>query len=526
MLVAAVDIGTGSARAGLFDAAGRLLGRAEAPLDIHETPEGHAEQSSLQIWRAAGAALRAARAEAAAEPSHVAGLGFDATCSLVLRDAAGRPVTASTTGDHRRDTILWLDHRAAAETDAINAAGPHPVLDHAGGALSPEMQLPKLLWLRRHLPESWSRLANAFDLTDFLTFAATGNPARSQCTLACKWGYLAHQTPGWRQDFLDRIGLADLVLRTGQPATATPVATDLGPLTPEAAAHFGLGPATRVAAGLIDAHAGALGVLGHLEVPEIERNLALIGGTSSCLMALAAAPRFAPSIWGPALGAVLPGLWLSEGGQSASGALLDHLLKLHGLPASRDAHARVIARVTELRRAAPDLAPRLHVLPDFHGNRAPLADPHALGVVSGLSLDPSFDGLCRLYWRTCVGLALGVRAILDHLAAHGTTADTLHLAGGHARHPLLVELYPDATGRPTVEPAAPDAVLLGTAMAAAAAAGLHPSLAAAGRAMGQGGRRRMPDPASAARIERDWQAFRAMQRHRAELDGIPARPGQ
>ena len=159
-------------------AAGRLLGRAEAPLDIHETPEGHVEQSSLQIWRAAGAALRAARAEAAAEPSHVAGLGFDATCSLVLRDAAGRPVTASTTGDHRRDTILWLDHRAAAETDAINAAGPHPVLDHAGGALSPEMQLPKLLWLRRHLPESWSRLANAFDLTDFLTFAATGNPAR------------------------------------------------------------------------------------------------------------------------------------------------------------------------------------------------------------------------------------------------------------------------------------------------------------------------------------------------------------
>jgi FGGY-family pentulose kinase len=515
-LVAAVDIGTGSARAGVFDAGGRLLGRAEAPIETLNPRENHAEQDADQIWRQASAALRAARAEAGARAEAIAGLSFDATCSLVLRDAAGRPVTVSTTGEDRWDTVLWLDHRATGEAEECTASG-HPVLDYSGGALSPEMQVPKLMWLKRHLPGSWRRVGHAFDLADFLTWRATGNPARSQCTLTCKWSYFAHEAPGWRQDFLDAIDLGDLVERTGQPAAASPVGADLGPLTAEAAADLGLTPSTRVAAGLIDAHAGALGVLGHLGAPQVERHMALIAGTSSCVMAFSEGPRMTPGVWGPYLGVALPGLWMNEGGQSASGGLLDHILRLHGHEPSRDTHARVVARVAELRRETPDLAPRLHVLPDFHGNRSPLADPRALGVISGLPLDASFDALARLYWRTCVGIALGLRHILETLNARGFVIDTLHVTGGHTRNPLLMELYADATRCRTVEPSAPDAVLLGTAMVAAAGCGLHPTLAAAGAAMHQGGVLRESDPASAGRYERDWRVFLAMQAQRAEL---------
>jgi FGGY-family pentulose kinase len=515
-LVAAIDIGTGSARAGVFDVRGRLLGRAEAPIETLAPRENHAEQDADQIWRQVCAALRGARAEAGARPEAIAGLSFDATCSLVLRDADGRPVTVSTTGEDRWDTVLWLDHRATGEAEECSASG-HAVLDYSGGALSPEMQIPKLMWLKRHLPGSWRRVGLAFDLADFLTWRASGNPARSQCTLTCKWSYLAHETRGWRQDFLDAMGLGDLVERTGQPAAASPIGADLGPLTTQAAADLGLTPSTRVAAGLIDAHAGALGVLGHLSAPQVERHMALIAGTSSCVMAFSEAPRMTPGVWGPYLGGSLPGLWMNEGGQSASGALLDHILRLHGHEPTRDTHARVIARVAELRRETPDLAPRLHVLPDFHGNRSPLADPRALGVVSGLPLDASFDALARLYWRTCVGIALGLRHILETLNAHGYVIDTLHVTGGHTRNPLLMELYADATRCRTVEPSAPDAVLLGTAMVAAAGCGLHPTLAAAGAAMHQGGVLREPAPANAGRYERDWRVFLAMQRQRAEL---------
>ena len=303
------------------------------------------------------------------------------------------------------------------------------------------------------------------------------------------------------------------------PERATPVGAGLGPLTPRRRGELGLTPATRVAAGLIDAHAGALGVLGHLAgTPEIERHVALIAGTSSCVMTLAAAPRFVPGVWGPYLGGALPGLWLSEGGQSASGALLDHLLRLHGHAATPALHARVAARIAELRAVTPDLAPRLHVLPDFHGSRSPDPDPHALGVISGLPLDASFDALCRLYWRTSVAIALGLRLVVEQLRAHGQSVEALHLAGGHARNPLLRELYADATGYPIVEPAAPDAVLLGTAMVAAAGCGLHPSLAAAGAAMHQGGTRAAPTPPPPPPASATGRRSRRCGAHRAELD--------
>ena len=418
--------------------------------------------------------------------------------------------------------MLWLDHRATPEAEAITAAG-HPVLDHAGGALSPEMQLPKLLWLKRHLPATWSRAALAFDLADFLAWAATGNPARSQCTLACKWGYLAHEPAGWPHG-LPRPH------RPRRPPRPHRPARDRHPRRHRPRpAHarkpprdLGLTPATRVATGLIDAHAGALGVLGHLAgAADLERHLALIGGTSSCLMALAAAPRPIPGIWGP-LPRRRPPRPLAQRGRPVR---LRRAPRPPPPPARPRAHPREPRPRHCPRRRAPRARPRTSPpastsCPTSTAAARPTPDPHALGVVSGLPLDASFDALCRLYWRTCVGLALGLRAILDHLAAHGVPVDTLHVAGGHTRHPLLIELYPDATGCPIVEPAAPDAVLLGTAMAAAAAAGLHPSLAAAARAMGQGGTLRTPDPASAARVERDWRAFRAMQRHRAEIDAL------
>src|SRR6185437_1634456 len=112
------------------------------------------------------------------------------------------------------------------------------------------------------------------------------------------------------------------------PDAATPPGTDLGPLTAAAAAELGLATTTRVAAGLIDAHAGALGVLG-AGVADPGRSLCLIAGTSNSILALSPDSRPIPGIWGPYSGAILPGLWLLEAGQSATGALLDHLIQWH-----------------------------------------------------------------------------------------------------------------------------------------------------------------------------------------------------
>lgn len=523
-LLVAVDVGTGSARAGVLTPQGALLGRAEHPIVMHRTDANRAEHDSGQIWQAVAAAVREAMASAGAAPDDVVGLGFDATCSLVVRDLSGSPVTVSTDGDDRWDTIVWLDHRALAEADECTRTG-HAVLNNVGGVMSPEMEVPKLMWLKRHMPQSWARAGQMFDLADFLSWKATGSLARSQSTLTCKWTYLAHAKPSWQQDFLDLVGLDDLIHKAALPPEASPVGTDLGPLTAAAAAELGLTTACHVGAGLIDAHAGALGVLGAFanDINTIDRHLALIAGTSSCVMALSAEDRPTTGVWGPYLGAVLPGVWLNEGGQSATGALLDHIIRWHGAGGepTPQRHLAIAARIAALREIEGfQLAQRLHVLPDFHGNRSPLGDPFALGVISGLTLDSDFDQLCRLYWRTCVAIALGVRHILETLNTRGYAIDTLHVTGGHTKNPILMDLYADATGCTVVTSSAKDATLLGMSMVAATAAGLYPSLDEACAAMQQGGIERAPDPAARAQFDKDYRIFLEMLRQRQAIDAM------
>jgi ribulose kinase len=249
----------------------------------------------------------------------------------------------------------------------------------------------------------------------------------------------------------------------------------------------------------------------------------LIAGTSSCVMALSPDPRPIHGVWGPYEGAVLPDAWLNEAGQSATGALLDHLIRWHGAGGEPTAemHKRIVDRVMELRATdGVALGQRLHVVPDFHGNRSPLADPNALGVISGLTLDSDFDSLCRLYWRAAVGIALGVRHILETLNRHGYAIGTLHVTGGHTHNPLLMELYADATGCTVVEPATEDATLLGTAMVAATAAGLYGTLNAAAMAMQQGGTSRRPHAEHRAQFERDYRVFLTMLEQRRTLEEI------
>ncbi|QCJ00130.1 FGGY-family carbohydrate kinase [Agrobacterium larrymoorei] len=518
----AVDVGTGSARAGVFDRNGIMLSRTTHPIIMHRPRENHAEHDSEDIWNAVCLSVRGALAQAAIPAQSVAAIGFDATCSLVARGKSGEQVSVSTSGEDRFDTIVWLDHRGIAEADFLTASG-HPVLDFAGGSISPEMQMPKLMWLKKHLPQSWARSGHFFDLADFLTWKATGSTARSNCTLTAKWNFLAHEQQGWRRDYLELAGISDLLQQGSLPDVTVEPGKAIAPLSEKAAQELGLDTGCQVAAGMIDAYAGALGALGGSLSADVGRNVALIAGTSSCLVVLTPQQMQGHSLWGPYWQAVLSGHWLVEGGQSATGALLDHIVRMHPAGGEPDAalHGRIVKRVQALRETEGEaFASRLHVLPDFHGNRSPLADPHARGVISGLTLDTSFDSLCALYWRTAVSIALSTRHVLEAMEGFGYETSTLHVAGGHIHNPLLMELYADVTGRRVVVPRTSDAVLLGTAMNAASAGHVHKSLVEAGTAMYPGFEELAPNVERAKIYERDYKRFLAMYQHREELDQI------
>ncbi len=509
--VLGVDVGTGSARAGVFDLTGRSLGQATHPIRTWRPRADFVQQSSTDIWAAVCSAVRNALAAAGAGVA-VRGIGFDATCSMVVVDPAGDPVSIDPDGAPEQDVIVWMDHRAHAQAERINAAG-HGVLAYVGGRISPEMETPKLLWLSEAMPEVMARAGQFFDLPDFLTWRATGANSRSLCSTVCKWTYLGHEQR-WDESYFRQIGLAELAdegfARIGQDVRPLGGAVGAG-LSAAAAAAFGLPAGIPVGVSAIDAHAGGLGVIGASiagETPsnaDLRERVALVGGTSSCHMAVVGDPAFVPGVWGPYFSAMIPGLWLSEGGQSATGALIDHIVQTHAAyPALRDLadqHGQTVYQVLNDRLASlpaefpAALTRHLHVLPDFIGNRSPRADSAARGSIVGLGLSATLDDLAVLYLATIQGIAYGTRHIIESMNANGYAIDTIMACGGGTKNPVFLRAHADATNCRIVLPREPEAILLGASMLGAVAADAFGDLRSAMAAMSGAGSVITPDPA-------------------------------
>src|SRR5690606_11940598 len=213
-------------------------------------------------------------------------------------------------------------------------------------------------------------------------------------------------------------------------------------LTEAAAGELGLRPGTAVGAGLIDAHAGGLATVGGAAIS----TMAYVLGTSACTMASSTEPVFIPGVWGPYYSAMVPGLWLNEGGQSSAGAAIDQAIALH--PAAAEARALATGRGMSLPdmlagmasdrigdgRSAIDLAGPLIVVPDFLGNRSPFADPDARAVIAGLGMERDLDSLMALYVATLLGIGYGLRQIVEASRAHGASIDAIALSGGAGRN--------------------------------------------------------------------------------------------
>ncbi len=501
-----IDVGTGSARAGIFDIAGKCLSTAVQPIKMWTPKADFVEQSSEDIWVAVCHCVQGVLKDSKVEKEQVKGIGFDATCSLVALDQNDDPVTVSPTGKDEQNIIVWMDHRAIEQTARINATR-HGVLDYVGGTISPEMETPKLLWLKENMSVSWQRTTRFFDLPDFLTYRATGDDTRSLCSTVCKWTYLKRDSSGndlsgWDDSFFKIIGLGDLVdegyERIGQRVRpmGEPVGNGLSDI---AANELGLNPGTPVGVSIIDAHAGGIGMLGASldsnESIDYDRRLALIGGTSSCHMAVSKESRLIRGIWGPYYSAMIPDFWLAEGGQSATGSLVDHTIKNHGAATELEQLAREqnISSYEFLNKRLELLAvnkpfpavltEELHVCPYFHGNRSPRANPALRGMISGLRLSTDLDDLALLYLATIQAIAYGTRHIIEEMNAKGYSIDTIFACGGGIKNPVFLREHADITDCRIVLTTEPEAVLIGSAILGAVSSGNFGSVTEAMTAM-------------------------------------------
>ncbi|WP_374834390.1 FGGY-family carbohydrate kinase [Paenochrobactrum pullorum] len=486
-----VDVGTGSARAGLFDARGNLLASAKRDITIWREAGSIVEQSSDNIWQAVCESVQEAVQLSGISSNDIAGIGYDATCSLVVLGEGGRPLAVGPSGDPVRNIIVWMDHRAVDQAERINATAAQ-VLNYVGGTISPEMETPKLLWLKENKPDTFNKAWQFFDLSDFLTWKSCGNLARSACTVTCKWTYLSHENR-WDETYFRAVGLEQLA-DEGFSRIGTDICVGghkLGGLSNQAAQDLGLLPGTAVAAGLIDAHAGGIGTVGARgDAGNLLTRMAYVFGTSACTMTTTEKPTFVDGVWGPYYSAMLPDLWLNEGGQSAAGAAIDHLIHMH--PFAREAEknaasqglslADYLANIIQAKGGAASIKAivgDIHVVPEFLGNRAPFADPDARAIIAGLNLDAGIDSLAGLYLAGLCGLGYGARQIVEAQRAKGIVTDTLVVSGGAARSHLVRQILADTTELVVAASKSAEPVLLGSAMLGAVAAGAYQDLPSA-----------------------------------------------
>ena len=520
-----IDVGTGGVRVGAFTPAGKLMAKGESPIKTWHPAKDFVEQSSEDIWQAVGTAIRGCLTQGAISPGTVKGMAFDATCSLVALGEGFEPITVSPTGNREQNVIVWMDHRATDETEQVNHRN-HEVLKYVGGKISPEMEVPKLMWLKNNLGATWMRAGKFMDLADFLVYRSTGNDSRSLCTTVCKWTYLGHMQDGggYSPDFFKENDLEDLFDNDRVPLTAHPIGGCAGGLTKKAAGQLGLIAGVAVGIGIIDAHAGGIGSLGAaLNVSAdtiLDHSIALIGGTSSCHMAVSRSPRFIDGVWGPYYGAMLPEMWLNEGGQSATGSLIDLMISNNSsygnlVKAAQSEKTDIYSylnRIVEKERKQNGLEifNDRHVLPYFHGNRSPRADPSARGMLSGCTLSHDIKEVALWYGATIQAIAYGTNHIIETMNEQGYTINQIYLSGGHLKNALFIKEHADITGCKIIIPEEPEAVLLGAAILGAAAAGEYSGLNDGMKAMCRSGAVVEPDQSTRSYHKVKFEIFKDM----------------
>ena len=476
-----IDLGTGGCRVGLFDDRGRPFAFHNTPVTaIHPHPSW-VEQDVDEWWRALVASTRAALSRSAIDPAQIAGIGFDATsATLVALDDAERPL---------RNAIMWADVRASEQ------AGRASEIDHWARLYNGEGKDPasaewfvfKAMWLKENEPDVWARSARILDAPDWMGLRLTGRPAVNLCSASLKM-YHNNDHGGFPVDFYERLGVGDLMDK--RPSQVNAMGEPLGTLSPEAAEELGLVAGTPVAQGGIDAEAGMIGM--NVLAPG---RMALITGSSNCLLAQSAIPLYGAGMFGAHTDALVRGQYTIEASQASTGSVIRWFLENSAKDLVEAAKNGGPSPYEVLNEASKDIPPGsdgVLVLEYFQGNRSPYTDAKARGTITGLTLSHGREHIYHaIQEATCYGLELNLRT----MRAAGYEPRAITACGGALSSPEWLKMHADVTGLEITVTEIQDAPTLGSAMMGALAAGRFADLQEAADAMVHYSAVIKPDPA-------------------------------
>jgi xylulokinase len=453
--VLGIDVSTTATKAVLVDERGAIRGIGTSEYGFAAPQPMWSEQEPRLWWDGAVEAIRSVLASPGVTAEDIDAIGLTGQMhGAVLLDGAGQVL---------RPAILWNDQRTAAECDAIRAAlGPERLIAITGNDALTGFTAPKLVWVRDHEPDVWSRVAHVLLPKDYLRLRLTGEFAMDKADGA---GTLLFDLAArdWSPEVLDALRID---ARWMPPTHEGPQVT--GSVSAEAAAATGLRAGTPVVAGAGDQAANAVGV-GAVAPGTVALSL----GTSGVIFAPTEAPLFDPAGQVHAFCHAVPGRWhLMTVMLSAAGSLRWF----------RDAVAPGVAFGDLVASAAevPAGSAGLWFLPYLSGERSPHADPLARGAFVGLSLGHDRRHLTRAVLE---GVAFGLRDGLDQMISAGMPApDQVRASGGGTASPLWRQILADVLRAEVATVSTTEGAAYGAGVLAAAGAGWFTSVEAAGDA--------------------------------------------
>ncbi len=460
-----LDVGTTGVKALALSPQGEVLARAEESYDLSTPHPGWAEQDPEDWWRAAERALAALGGEPTA-------IGLSGQMhGLVVLDDRDRVL---------RPAILWNDQRTEAECVEIEERiGLTRLIQLTGNRALTGFTAPKLLWLRRHEPTTYARIAHVLLPKDYVRLRLTGEHA---VDVADASGTLLFNVAErrWSQEMLEALEL--------DPAWL-PRALESPEVSGETAAGI------PVAAGAGDQAAAALGV-GVDRPGPVSVVLGTSGVVFAALPAFAADPQARVHVFCHAV----PGAWHAMGVMLSAAGSLRWLRDALGSGSGYE----------ELTAAAQQWPPGtegLTFLPYLTGERTPHADPHARAAFAGLTLRHDRGALVRAVLE---GVAYGLRDSFELLRELGVDPRAGHVSGGGARSELWVRILASVLGLPIQRTAADEGSAYGAALLGGVAAGVfrdvHEAVATCVRLLDPV----EPDPQWSAAYERGYHRFRLL----------------
>ena len=423
-----LDVGTTGVKALRISPGGEIVARAEEGYRLSTPQPGWAEQDPEDWWRAAEAALAAVGSDG------VAGIGLSGQMhGLVALDNADRVL---------RPAILWNDQRTGAECAEIEARfGLRELVQLTGNRALPGFTAPKLLWLRRHEPDVYARIARVLLPKDYVRLRLAGE----------------HAT-----DVADASGtlLFDVRQRrwSGEVLEGLEIPTDW---VPPALESTGLSGRTAdglpVAAGAGDQAAGALGVGVDRPGP-----LSVVLGTSGVVFAALPAFDADPDGRVHSFCHAVPDGWHAMGVMLSAAGSLGWLREV---VAPGEPPDEVVAEAEPW----PPGVEGLTFLPYLAGERTPHVDPAARAAFAGLSLRHDRGALVRAVLE---GVAFGLRDSLELLRAIGVEPGSARVSGGGARSELWLRIVASVLELPLERTAAEEGAAFGAALLGGVAAGV------------------------------------------------------